>query len=185
MASTGRKTGRPAQPLERHLARGNPSRKDLVAPLPGRGLAALGAADELAFPEALNETGKVLWTEIWAGARSWLNPQLDRFAVESLCWDYQRLVALRSEIDAGEIPMWTANEAGRLFKHPAFGEVTSLEARVTSWSAQLGLNPSDRSRLGLTMVRVRDELDELNDRRAHRQELQDRQRSERGNVSDA
>jgi P27 family predicted phage terminase small subunit len=115
-------------------------------------------------PRRLNTDGRRAWRSIWSGAKSWLSPELDPIAVESLAYDYQRLCDLRDKISSGDIPQWTSNEAGRLFAHPAIAQVASLEARVMAWSAQLGLSPSDRARLGLSQVRVRDADDEVSER---------------------
>ena len=39
---------------------------------------------------------------------------------------------------------------------------------MTTWLSAIGFSPSDRARLGLAEVRVRDSLDELAERRAQR-----------------
>lgn len=154
-------------PVERHRAAGNPSKKNLpAAPMAGVGIPA--ATKLPRAPRRLDVNGRRAWRAIWAGARSWLSPQLDAIAVESAAWDYQLACKLRDDLSSGEIPKWTSNEAGRLFAHPAVAQLASLEARIVAWSAQLGLNPSDRARLGLAQVRVQDEDDELTRRRADR-----------------
>jgi hypothetical protein len=52
--------------------------------------------------------------------------------------------------------------------HPLVTQLANLRTQMTAWLAAIGFSPSDRSRLGLAEVRVRNELDELERRRAER-----------------
>jgi len=52
--------------------------------------------------------------------------------------------------------------------HPMVNQLKELRVQMTTWLSAIGFSPSDRARLGLAEVRVRDELDELAQRRAQR-----------------
>lgn len=158
--ATGRPTGRPKKPAERIAAVTG------SAPMPGAGLD--GLANVPPPPRMLRAEGKRAWTAIWTGAKSWLSADLDPLTVEMAARDWQEAAELRRKIDRGLIPRWTENEQGRVFAHPAVQQLRDLEVKIAGWMASLGLTPSDRSRLGLAQVRVKDELDDLTQRRRAR-----------------
>ena len=89
-----------------------------------------------------------------------------------------RIVAVGEVVDEAENirrGMWegqfarfyvTAN--GQMVTHPLVTQLKDLRTQMTTWLAAIGFSPSDRARLGLAEVRVRNELDELAERRANR-----------------
>lgn len=146
---------------------GNPSKKNLPpAPLPGTAATVL---ENVPMPPAtLNEIGSALWAHTWTAGRTWLSPESDAQLVEDLCSIVQEREALRSDLESGVIPRWYQTSHGQVNPHPALKQLNEYRSQlVTRWS-MLGFSPSDRSRLGLGEVRVRDELDELYRKREER-----------------
>lgn len=166
MAGTGRPVGRPAKPVETHRAAGNPSKKKLPdAPMPGKGL---GAVDGVPTPPSLGEDGLILWSATWQAGRSWLSPTVDFTLIKMLCEAHDEHEEIRRQLSTGIIERFYATSNGQLVTHPLVTQLGNLRTQMTAWLAALGFSPSDRSRLGLAEVRVRDELDDLSKRRVER-----------------
>jgi len=165
--ATGRPTGRPAKPLELHRLAGNPSKKSLPdAPLPGEGLAAV---EGLPTPPAnLGPEGVALWNHVWVAGKSWMSPDSDQTIVSMLCEAQDDYCLIRETINSGAEPRFYVTANGQMVTHPLITQLQNLRAQMTAWLAAIGFSPSDRSRLGLAEVRVRDELDELQRRRVDR-----------------
>jgi P27 family predicted phage terminase small subunit len=165
--ATGRPTGRPAKPVERKRATGNPGGRALPdAPMPGEGLPSSGAAP--VAPAGLADHGRALWADVWQAGRSWLSPEADRPLVESLCHAADEAEGLRAALADGSTPRYYEMLNGAIVTHPAVTQLRDLRVQRTAWLSMLGFSPADRSRLGLAEVRVRDELDELKNRRDER-----------------
>lgn len=165
--ATGRPTGRPAKPVERKRATGNPGGRALPdAPMPGDGLSSAGTVP--AVPVALEDHGRALWFEVWQAGRSWLSPEADRPLVLSLCEAADEAEKLRAALADGSTPRFYEMLNGAIVTHPAVTQLRELRVQRTAWLSMLGFSPADRSRLGLAEVRVRDELDELKNRRDER-----------------
>ena len=164
--ATGRPVGRPAKPVEQHRLAGNPSKKQLPdAPAPGEGLPSVAGVP--IAPE-LGEAGLNLWNHVWVAGRTWLSPESDRTLVTMLCEAQDEYALIRDSIASGEIQRFYVTANGQMVTHPMVVQLQNLRAQMTSWLAAIGFSPADRSRLGLAEVRVRDELDELNQRRVQR-----------------
>lgn len=163
---TGRPAGRPAKPVESHRAAGNPSKKNLpAAPMPGEGLPGMS---NIPTPPVLGDAGLELWVRIWNAGRSWLSPDVDFQLIRMLCEAQDEHELIRLKIQSGEIERYYTTANGQMVTHPMVTQLGNLRAQMTAWLAAIGFSPSDRSRLGLAEVRVRDELDELQRRRAER-----------------
>ena len=163
---TGRPAGRPAKPIEAHRLAGNPSKKQLpAAPLPGEGLTGI---EGVPTPPELNDAGLELWNRVWTAGRSWLSPDVDFQLIRMLCEAQDEHEDIRLKIASGEIERFYTTANGQMVTHPLVTQLGNLRAQMTAWLAAIGFSPSDRSRLGLAEVRVRDELDELQRRRAER-----------------
>jgi P27 family predicted phage terminase small subunit len=161
MATTGRPTGRPGKPVERHRLAG--TGRDLPdAPGIGEGLEGGSSPDA---PETLGPAGLELWHHVWHAGRQWLAVESDRTLVSMLCHAYDESEKLRQGIESGEFPRVYVHANGSPVTTPWVTQLKELRAQITSWLAAIGFSPSDRSRLGLAEVRVRDELDELAQRR--------------------
>ena len=50
---------------------------------------------------------------------------------------------------------------GRWYPRPERDELADLEKRITTWLAQLGLNPADRGRLGVAEVKAQSALERI------------------------
>jgi P27 family predicted phage terminase small subunit len=164
--ATGRPNGRPPKPVEQKRATGNPGKRTLkTAPLPGEGLA--GSANVPSSPD-LGPAGLALWVHVWEAGRSWLSPDSDRTIITLLCQAQDEAELLRTGINSGEYPRVYTHANGSIVTSPYVSQLKELRTQITSWLAAIGFSPSDRSRLGLAEVRVRDELDELQRRRDER-----------------
>lgn len=159
--ASGRPNGRPAKPVERHRLTG--TGKDLPAgPMPGEGL--LGG-DLPLVPETLGPDGVELWNHVWRAGKSWLAIESDRTIVSLLCHAYDEHEQLRKGLASGELARVYVHANGSPVTTPWVTQLKELRSQITSWLAAIGFSPSDRSRLGLAEVRVRDELDELAQKR--------------------
>lgn len=157
--ATGRSVGRPAKPIERHRATGNPSKKKLPdAPLAGDGLTSTGRP---VMPRGLGPAGKAMWSRVWSGGKSWVAPISDRPLVEQLCRLADEVEILRKDIASGKTERWYTTANGQVVTHPAVKQLADGRVQMTTWLSMLGFSPSDRGRLGLTEVRVKDEDDEM------------------------
>lgn len=164
--ATGRPAGRPAKPVEMHRAAGNPSRKHLPdAPMPGDGFVAAGETPEPSVE--LGVAGRRLWDRLWAGSKTWLAPNVDETLLEKICTHEDEIADYTRVLEAEGRWYETAN--GQQNPHQAFTQRKALQVEQTAWLAAFGQSPSDRARLGLAEVRVKDELDELAQRKAARE----------------
>ena len=166
MAGTGRPNGRPAKPVEQHRLAGNPSKKQLPnAPEPGQGLS--GSTTIPAAPE-LGPNGLALWAHVWEAGRAWLSPDSDYTIVRLVCEAHDEYTELRDLLQSGQVDRYYVTANGQVVTHPVVTQLANLRTQLTAWLAAIGFSPSDRSRLGLSEVRVRDSLDELKARRIER-----------------
>ena len=163
--ATGRPNGRPAKPVERHRAAGT-GRNLPDAPGPQQGLASHGNVPTP--PETLGSHGITLWNHVWNAGRSWLAPESDRTIVTLLCNAFDEHEDIRVKLSSGEYQRVYVHANGSPVTTPWVTQLKELRAQMTTWLSQIGFSPSDRSRLGLAEVRVRDELDELATTRATR-----------------
>lgn len=165
--ATGRPTGRPSKPVEQKRANGNPGNRPLpTAPMPGdKSLASNGS---IPTPPPLGEDGLALWDHVWTAGKSWLSPDSDRSIITLLCQAHDESEEIRKGINSGEFPRVYVHANGALVTSPYVSQLKELRVQITAWLAAIGFSPSDRARLGLAEVRVRDELDELQRRRDER-----------------
>jgi P27 family predicted phage terminase small subunit len=158
---SGRPNGRPAKPVERHRAAG--TGRDLPdAPFVGEGLK---GGDVPNAPESLGSDGLELWNHVWVAGKSWLAIESDRTIVTLLCNAFDEHEFLRRGLQSGELQRVYVHANGSPVTTPWVTQMKELRAQMTSWLAAIGFSPADRSRLGLAEVRVRDELDELSQKR--------------------
>lgn len=162
--ATGRPNGRPAKPTEAHRLTG--SRKQLPPPpAPGQGLT---AANGVPTPPELKDAGQELWAEIWQAGRAWLSPDSDYYLVRLICEAHDEYTELRCLLTSGEVDRYYITANGQVVTHPVVTQLAGIRTQLTAWLAAIGFSPSDRSRLGLAEVRVRDAMDELKARRIER-----------------
>lgn len=157
--------GRPPMPNEEHRRRGNPSRKSLPAPAT---VTTLGKAPE-SPPDGLGDAGVALWS--WVVVHS---PWVAASDVPTL-WETCRLLDIRERIESGfAFDGDTVDGAsGSLKPHPMWPTWVAVTKQIGVGLATLGLNPADRSRLGLGEIRAKTKLQEL-------MEMEQRDRIARG-----
>lgn len=91
---------------------------------------------ELTPPEGLLEKGLEAWARIHETA-PWIDPQVDRTAVELLCKHLDEREALKAALDKNPGD-WRGRNALR-----------DLDRLITAELSSLGLTPSDRTRQGI------------------------------------
>jgi P27 family predicted phage terminase small subunit len=106
-----------------------------------------------------------LWFRTWAAGRAWLAPASDYTIVSLLCEAQDDYALVRDLLNSGAEPRYYVTANGQVVTHPLVVQLQNLRAQMTAWLSAIGFSPSDRSRLGLAEVRVRDDLDELAQRR--------------------
>lgn len=152
-----RQPGRLPTPVERKRLLGNPGKRKL----PSANVIALESlrADVIDG----NTPGDALVRSILdSPASAWI-AEPDRLALLVLVRDaWNERARLRSV--ASELSGW---EAGR-YTPAAILRLAQVEKELTTWLSQLGLTPTDRSRLGVAEVKARTKLEALRERRAAR-----------------
>jgi P27 family predicted phage terminase small subunit len=157
-ANTGRPMGRPPAPKERTK---KPHPTTDAPHLPGSTSIPMA-------PVGLYDDGLILWNHIWTAGKQWLSPESDRTMIEMLCRAHDEAENIRRGIWEGHIARFYETANGQIVTHPMVNQLKELRTQMTTWLSAIGFSPSDRARLGLAEVRVRDELDELAQRRAQR-----------------
>jgi P27 family predicted phage terminase small subunit len=159
--ATGRPTGRPPKPAERHRTAG--TGRDLPpAPFAGEGLVGGIVPDP---PETLGDKGLEMWNHVWVAGKSWLAIESDRTIVTLLCHAFDEHEDLRIGLSDGTYQRVYIHANGSPVTTPYVTQLKELRTQMTSWLSAIGFTPADRSRLGLAEVRVRDEIDELKQKR--------------------
>ena len=109
-------------------------------------------------PDGLGDTAVAHYRRIIDVAGDWLAPS-DADAVATLARLLQRQSDLIARLDSDGVVLYT--DKGYAYAHPAAGMLTTTEREIARWSSLLGLTPTDRTRLGLAMVRGVSKLDEF------------------------
>jgi P27 family predicted phage terminase small subunit len=148
-------------PLERKRQRGNPGKRAI--PEATATIALAGISDE-DVPAGLGEAGTRFWSRSVDIAGGWVSrsdAELLRLTAEALDRRQKILETLDSE-------GWTiTTDKGYPYKHPLAGLLVDLEKQIGQWLAQLGFNPTDRSRLGVAEVKPKGTLELLRERAAN------------------
>jgi P27 family predicted phage terminase small subunit len=113
------------------------------------------------MPDSLKETGRAFWLKSVEVAGGWLSgsdAELLRLLAEALDRREQIIEVLDRD-------GWTVTtDKGYPYKHPLAGLLVDLEKQIGQWLAQLGMNPTDRSRLGVAEVKPKGTLELLRER---------------------
>jgi hypothetical protein len=143
----------PPKPNEQKRRIGNPGKR----PLPDlKNIIKLPMASETPEPpRPLGAEGFKLWNRIWASGKTWLSPDSDIELVTILCESMDERTQLRLAVLRGTD--WRDRVALR-----------SLEGQLVSILSSLGLNPTDRSRLGVAEVKARGALEDLLSKRQNK-----------------
>lgn len=136
----------PPKPAERKRITGNPGKR----PLPElKSIITLPMATQTPTPpRPLGTEGLKLWNRVWDSGRTWISPDSDIELVTILCESMDERTQLRLTVLRGTD--WRDRVALR-----------TLEGQLVSILSALGLNPTDRSRLGVAEVKARGALEDL------------------------
>ena len=136
----------PPKPTEQKRKLGNPGKR----PLPSlKSVIALPMATETPIPpRPLGQEGMKLWDRIWNSGRTWISPTSDMELVTILCESMDERTQLRLTVLRGSD--WRDRVALR-----------TLESQLITILSALGLNPVERSRLGLAEVQAQTRIQEL------------------------
>jgi hypothetical protein len=145
--------GRPPKPVEQKKRTGNPGKR----PLPKAEVVALPlAASTTPEPHRpLGKAGSELWQRVWTSCYAWLKPQTDAETVLLVCESVDERQQLRHRV-LSDPDAWRERKALR-----------ELEKQIYSALGDLGMNPVDRSRIGLSEVKE-SEFVKLNQKIAQR-----------------
>jgi hypothetical protein len=139
-------TGRPPKPIEQKKLLGT-YRPDRVPLNPSE--TALERATEPPEPiRALGEAGAAFWQSIWSAGVNWIAPQTDIHLVQLVAEQFDERDELKALVRAEALPR---DRSG----------LRELEKQITSNLASLGLNPSDRARLGFAVVKTEGKLEAI------------------------
>lgn len=159
-------TGRPPTPKEVKKARGTyrPSRDTALSETQE-----LDRATEPPQPlRPLGEAGLAFWESVWANGLNWIAPQSDIYLVQVIAEQFDERATLRDLVMKEGVPRERSG-------------LRELEKQLTSNLAALGLNPSERTRLGFAFVKTESKLARL---LRDRDEWQNEQRLKRGQHQD-
>jgi phage terminase small subunit len=136
----------PPKPIERKRKTGNPGKRAL--PAVGT-LIALPMAEQVPEPpRPLGPEGTKLWNRIWENGKTWISPISDIELVLLMCESMDERTQLRLIVLRGSD--WRDRVALR-----------SLESQLVSMISALGMNPTDRSKLGVAEIKAKGKLEAL------------------------
>lgn len=138
-------TGRPPIPNEQKKLKGTyrPGRN----PVPVAQAQELERAQEIPKPlSPLGDSGQSFWVSIWQTGLNWISPQTDIHLVQLVAEQFDERAELRESVRTNSIPRERSG-------------LRELEKQLTGNLAALGLNPSDRARLGFALVKTESKLE--------------------------
>lgn len=136
----------PPKPNELKRRLGNPGKRSLPDL---KSIVTLPMANETPTPpRPLGVEGLKLWNRIWDSGKTWISPDTDIELVTILCESMDERTQLRLAVLRGTD--WRDRVALR-----------SLEGQLVSILSTLGLNPTQRGRLGVAEVKARGALEDL------------------------
>lgn len=166
--------GRPPVPTEVKDRRGT-LRQDRL-PAPTGGTAVVAQISELPrAPRGLSADAQKLWKDIWTAAKTWVILGLDQALVEQTCRLYDEIGLYRRKLSQLgpllEEPISSASGkvvGTRYVPNPAVKLLRDAEKQWTSNLVLLALTPTERARLGLTLVKSETKMEKLIAGRAKR-----------------
>jgi len=99
-------------------------------------------------PRPLGPEGTKLWNRVWENGKTWISPVSDIELVLLMCESMDERTQLRLTVLRGSD--WRDRVALR-----------SLESQLVTMISALGMNPTDRSRLGVAEVTAKGKLAQL------------------------
>lgn len=116
-------------------------------------------------PKGLSADARRLWRQLWASA-PWVEPGVDDLVIELVCRGYDDVARFRARVE-DDGPMIPGSKE-QMVAHPLIAEIRKSLAQLEQWAGYLALRPDMRARLGLTVARTANALDELTERRRQR-----------------
>jgi hypothetical protein len=147
----------PAKPIEMKRKLGNPGKRAM----PGEGalMQIEGGYREPLRP--LGEAGAQLWSEVFEAGGLWVSSRTDTQLLQMVCELLDRREILRKE--------FLADPTERKINM----SLLETEKLIQTSLGLLGFTPSDRSRLGLAEVKTQSKLEELMQRKANANRVED------------
>ena len=146
------------KPTEVKRLLGNPGKRKMPV-----ALAVVPPADIQAAPEHYGPAAARMWHHCRVIAGAWIADS-DLESVRLLCEGMDRRADMIARLANDGYVLFT--DKGYAYQHPAAGALATLEAQITKWLSQLGLNPSDRGRLGVAEVKAQSALERIRASRA-------------------
>jgi P27 family predicted phage terminase small subunit len=108
-------------------------------------------------PADLGSAGRELWGHVTRSA-VWL-AETDKPMLALLCQKVDRRNEYLAIANSSEPVLWT--DKGYAYANPIVGMLSTLEGEITKLAAQMGLTPTERSRMGLAEVKARNAFEDL------------------------
>ena len=100
-----------------------------------------------------------LWARVWISCALWLKPEADREIVLRYCDLIAERKSTRTRIDTeGEL---SEGYNGQPRPHPLLNRLGVIDRTLMALEDRLGLNPSERGRMGHTEIKAKSKLDQL------------------------
>ena len=159
------KPGTKPKPTELKRLQGNPGGRKLPSMVE-----TVSISTQIPIPPAyLRREGRELWQLIWSHCARWLNPITDRGIILRYCEFIDERDAIRDVIAEEGSVSRGYNDQPR--PHPLFNRLGVIERQMTQLEDRLGLNPSERGRMGHTEVKAESALERLITNRATQREV--------------
>ena len=152
--------GPPPKPVERKRRLGNPGQK----PLPAK-IHVLPTLQQLEPPETLGADGLAFWQAAMRTCGYWLADS-DQALLRMTAEAFDRRAFLLSVLASEGWHVVT--DKGYPYKHPLVAPLADLEAQIGKWLGQLGMTPTDRTRMGVAEVQAVSKLEAIQARAAKR-----------------
>jgi P27 family predicted phage terminase small subunit len=149
--------GRKPKPVEVRRREGNPGRRPLPEPV------LIGGRAAPRMPSYLPRRAKTAWRQIVPRLDEvGMLDRVDGPALEALCVQVAIMRQATAEI-ADLDSLVTLGSKGQPVPHPLLPVLASAQNAVRQWTERFGLDPSTRTRLGLSELHRRSLASELND----------------------
>jgi P27 family predicted phage terminase small subunit len=112
-------------------------------------------------PADLGSAGRDLWRHITSAA-VWL-AETDKPMLALLCQKLDRREEYRAIANSTDPVLWT--DKNYAYPNPIVGMLSTLEGEISKLAGQLGLTPSERTRMGLAEVKAKNAFEEMLSRR--------------------
>jgi P27 family predicted phage terminase small subunit len=147
------RTGRPRKPTVLKLLAGNPGKRKVNRREPKV------AAGKISIPGHLGTVAKAEWKRLEKLLPRGLVTPADRAEFAQYCQTWARVVQAEKMLD--ESGMFFVSENGYPCQHPLVSTLKGLNAQLRGYAADLGLNPSVRSKIEIPDTPAADPTEDL------------------------